>query len=260
MSGDVASRLTDPAYLRFQYGDDERLRVRIATHERYSEKGVPFPTWVLRHVAAVPGQRLLDVGSGPGQYHPGLRGVQIVALDRSAGMLAKVAVPAVRADAQALPFADGSFDRAMALHVLQHVPDRLAALGELRRVVAAGGRVVVATNSRTSVRALFDLTDGIARELGVGEVGGVGLRFALEDSELVRSVFPDARVEIYDDAFRFPSAEPVLAYVGSMSTGLLPPDVRAELFRRLAARIDAIVRRDGVFRVPKRAGCFVADV
>lgn len=52
---DDRSRLSDPAYLRFQYGDDKRLRVRIETHERYSESPEPFVNWVVRQVDAQPG-------------------------------------------------------------------------------------------------------------------------------------------------------------------------------------------------------------
>ena len=40
----------------------------------------------------------------------------------------------VRADAQHLPLAGGCCDRLMANHMLYHVPDQLAALGELRRI------------------------------------------------------------------------------------------------------------------------------
>ncbi len=44
---------------------------------------------------------------------------------------------------QPLPFGDGAFDLAVALDVLEHVPDDRLALRELGRVVAAGGRLVV---------------------------------------------------------------------------------------------------------------------
>jgi SAM-dependent methyltransferase len=253
------SRLADPAYVRFQYADDQKLRVRIETHQRYSENPVPFTTWILGHVDARAGQRLLDVGSGPGQYHDKLAGVRVIALDTSAGMLAKVKVPAVRADAQALPFAAGSFDRVMANHVIYHVPDMTLALRELRRVSRPGARVVMAANSRTSMRPLFALVDEVAAEVGIPGYPSVGLRFALEDLPLVQQAFGTARVEIYEDAFRFPSAEPVLAYVGSMWVDLLDPATRAAFLRGIEARVRAIIERDGPCRVPKRSGCFVAD-
>lgn len=37
-------------------------------------------------------------------------------------------------------------------------------------------------------------------------------------------------------------------------------DRRVEFLRRLEERVRAIIERDGVFRVPKRSGCFVAVV
>jgi ubiquinone/menaquinone biosynthesis C-methylase UbiE len=47
------------------------------------------------------------------------------------------------ADACVLPFDDGAFDGAYLVTVLGEVPDRLAALTELRRVLRPGGRLVV---------------------------------------------------------------------------------------------------------------------
>jgi len=41
---------------------------------------------------------------------------------------------------------DAAFYRVLAAHLLYHVPDRQAALHELRRSFAPGGRVVLATN------------------------------------------------------------------------------------------------------------------
>lgn len=260
MPTDHRTGLTDPAYLRFQYGDDERLRVRIETHERYSENPEPFVSWVLRHVAAQPGQRLLDVGSGPGQYHVHLAGVSVIALDTSPGMLAKVRVPKVQADAQALPFRDGSFDRVMSNHVLYHVPDQRQALREMRRVITPGGRVVITTNASDSLKVLFDLYNEAAREQGAPEESSVGARFSFDDADLVREVFPSARIELYHDAFVFRDIEPVLAYVASAGPSQLPAEVRARVLAGLERRLRPIFERDGVFRVPKTAGCFIAEV
>lgn len=260
MPTDDRSRLTDPAYLRFQYADDERLRVRIETHERYSENPEPFVSWVLRHVAAEPVQRLLDVGSGPGQYHAHLDGVHVVALDMSPGMLERVRVPKVQADAQALPFRDGSFDRVMSNHVLYHVPDQRQALREMRRVSARGGRAVITTNASDSLKALFDLYNEVAREHDAPEESSVGARFSFDDADLVREVFPSARIELYHDAFVFREVEPVLAYVASAGPSRLPADVRARVLAGLERRLRPILERNGVFRVTKTAGCFVADL
>jgi SAM-dependent methyltransferase len=49
----------------------------------------------------------------------------------------------VAADLTALPFEDASFDLAIVCHVLEHIPDDVAALSELRRVLAPGGRLIM---------------------------------------------------------------------------------------------------------------------
>ena len=74
-------------------------------------------------------------------------GVQVVGIDPSAGFIAyaqKEAGPRARfevGDAQTLKFADGSFDAAMALLVMNFIPDAGKAVLEMRRVTRPGGTV-----------------------------------------------------------------------------------------------------------------------
>src|SRR5690348_14927519 len=54
------------------------------------------------------------------------------------------AVATVTADCQEpMPFADASFDRVLAIHVLEHLPNLPAALAEIRRLLKPSGRFVV---------------------------------------------------------------------------------------------------------------------
>ncbi|MFT3896971.1 MAG: methyltransferase domain-containing protein [Thermomonas sp.] len=48
-------------------------------------------------------------------------------------------------DIEAMPFADGAFDLAIANHVLEHVDDERKALGEVARVLAPGGFAILQT-------------------------------------------------------------------------------------------------------------------
>jgi SAM-dependent methyltransferase len=87
-------------------------------------------------------ESVVNVGAGTGSYEDGRR--RVVAVEPSAVMVAQRpigAAPAVRALADALPFADGAFDAAMAILTVHHWPDAAAGLAELRRV--AGGIVVL---------------------------------------------------------------------------------------------------------------------
>lgn len=109
--------------------------------------------YLLPHLRA--GQRLLDVGCGPGTITVDLAELvapgQTVALEREATVLAEVeALAAERGlddlvttagDVYALEFDDASFDIVHAHQVLQHLTDPVAALREMRRVTRPGGLV-----------------------------------------------------------------------------------------------------------------------
>ena len=84
---------------------------------------------------------MLNVGAGSGSYEP--RDREVCAIEPSAVMRAQRppgAAPCIDARAEALPFADGSFDATMAVLSDHHWEDRLAGLREMRRV---GRRAVV---------------------------------------------------------------------------------------------------------------------
>lgn len=87
---------------------------------------------------------VLNVGAGAGSYEPTDR--LVIAVEPSAAMIRQrsaTAASALRATAEALPFADRTFDAAMALLTVHHWPDPMAGLAELRRVTS--GPIVVFT-------------------------------------------------------------------------------------------------------------------
>lgn len=87
---------------------------------------------------------VLNVGAGTGSYEPADR--EVIALEPSLEMIrqrARGAARAVQGRAEALPFADDSFDAAMAILTLHHWPDKAKGLKEIRRVTK--GRIVLLT-------------------------------------------------------------------------------------------------------------------
>jgi SAM-dependent methyltransferase len=99
---------------------------------------------------------VLNVGAGTGAYEPHDR--QVLAVEPSQVMIAQRppgSAPVIRASAEALPFADASFDAIMAVFSDHHWSDRTAGLRELRRVAR---RRVVLFNVDPEVTARYWMT------------------------------------------------------------------------------------------------------
>lgn len=122
-----------------------------------------------------PGQHALDLATGSGDLalglarHLGERG-RLAACDINARMLARGRdrlidagvghrIDWVRADAEALPFADRSFHCVTIGFGLRNVTDQAAALAEMARVLRPGGRVVVLEFTRPAAPWLRQLYD-----------------------------------------------------------------------------------------------------
>ncbi len=89
-------------------------------------------------------ESVINVGAGAGSYEP--RDRDVTAVEPSASMRAERPadrVPAIDATAERLPFADDTFDAAMASVTIHQWPDPEAGLREMRRV--ARGPVVILT-------------------------------------------------------------------------------------------------------------------
>ncbi len=92
--------------------------------------------------------RILDLAGGTGRVAAALRtaGHQAVVADLSAPMArraAKKGLSATVARAEALPFPDASFDRVVILDALHHMAELPAVAGELARLLAPDGRLVL---------------------------------------------------------------------------------------------------------------------
>jgi arsenite methyltransferase len=118
--------------------------------------GVANP-WAMGRLVA--GERVLDLGSGAGTdsliaaQMVGPQG-RVTGIDMTEAMLAKARAAAaemgvanvdfVEAEAENLPFSDGSFDVVISNGVIDLIPDKDAVFAELFRVLAPAGRIQIA--------------------------------------------------------------------------------------------------------------------
>jgi ubiquinone/menaquinone biosynthesis C-methylase UbiE len=139
---------------------------RSSSYRRTTERLEAKPRGLAVEAAAVqPGERVLEVAVGPGASlielarHAG-PDVTVTGLDLSEGMLRQARLRAeeeglanvelVAGDARSLPFADESFDVLFNSYMLDLVPlaDMAVVLGEFRRVLRPGGRLVLLNMSK----------------------------------------------------------------------------------------------------------------
>jgi SAM-dependent methyltransferase len=138
------------------------------------------------------GSRVLDLGFGGGLTFAPLwdRGATVVAIDRAEDMVTAAqarfadAVAAGRlqlhqGDVGQLPLVDGAVDRILTVNTVYFWPDLAAAFGEVRRVLAPGGRLVGAMRDMTVMRQLdrsvFSLRSPEEVAAALSDVGFTGV-------------------------------------------------------------------------------------
>ena len=257
--------VNDAATVRKQYGTADRLNTRISIHSKYSTNKQGFGNWITSHYRIREGMSVLELGCGTGDMWAGKqefigRCSRLVLSDFSAGMLDK-AMETLRGyegieyrviDIQEIPFGDREFDAVIANMMLYHVPDLPRALREVRRVLKPGGAFYCATYGENG------MMEYICGLFGDREIRNpVSRNFTLQNGEgILGSVFPEVRRFLYEDSLEVTDAEDMVGYIRSL-TGM------SELQEIPEEEIRAVLERnmkDGVLRVPKEYGMFMAQV
>lgn len=152
-----------PAFLARQAGYPAGLIGRLVLGVMARETA-RFNAEVLDVLAPRDGERVLELGYGHGRTladaaarAPGARlsGIDVapaaarVAARRCRALIAAGRVDVQTGDGATLPWNTGTFDAAFAVHALYFWPDPAGQLGELRRVLRAGGRLVLGFRERS---------------------------------------------------------------------------------------------------------------
>jgi len=199
-----------------------------------------------------PGDRVLDVGCGPGALTAALiaHGARVTAVDPSEPFAAACAERNPGADvqvakAESLPFPDATFDAALAQLVVNFMTDAEAGVREMARVTRPGGTVAAAVwdyaDGMTILRRFWDAAKTIDPDAADESQmryctpdSLAGLWSNLEDVD-VRETIVRASYDGFEDLWA--PLESGVAPSGAFTAGL-DPGPRAELKRELRARLD----------------------
>ncbi len=258
----------DQAYLlNSQYRDASQFEARVQLHWRFSTNPYGFQRWVFDHFEIPERSIVLEVGCGPGglwlSNHERIPASWTITLtDFSPGMMqeARKNLGEERftyevADAQALPFADASFDTVIANHMLYHIPDLPRALGEIRRVLKPGGYCYASTFGRYHMRELDELMRKRWPKSSWRSLGE-SAPFILENGrEQLAQFFEEVALELYEDRLAVTEAEPLVAYAFSRRAGSLFTRERREACIKM---IEQELAEQGTFFITTATGLFVA--
>jgi SAM-dependent methyltransferase len=236
------------------------------SYSRYTGRIMePWTDDLIRLARCKDGDRVLDLACGTGLVASRVDAVsgarcRVTGLDINEGMLDAArqigGVEWVHGDAMDLPFPDGSFDAVLCQQGLQYFPDRAAAMREVARVLAPGGRLAVAVWGALERQPFYvALTHGLAIHLPEAK-DAYALGFSLNTAEELRALaagagLQDVRVRFEHRTIRYPDLKEFVAgfMEGTMISAqfiALPEDRRRAFVDHVAGLLEGYVDDDGV--------------
>jgi ubiquinone/menaquinone biosynthesis C-methylase UbiE len=205
--------------------------------EVYERQLVPamFAPWAPRLIDLAevrPGAHVLDVACGTGVVtrlvaeRTGMAG-RVVGLDINAAMLSVArqlppvggaTIEWLEASALEMPLPDAAFDVVLCQHGLQQLPDRPAALREMRRVLIPAGRLALCVWSPIEQNpGMAALVEALQRHVGAEAAANRRAPFALGDPAQLRALveeagFHDIEIQTVVETARFPSPKALVEY------------------------------------------------
>ncbi len=265
-----ADEIGNRQVVRRQYADPSRLDTRAGFHAKWGTSPIAWHDWVFDQLDLKAYEAVLEVGCGPAELWSSnlnrLPAALFAALtDISLGML-QAAVERLdgrargfrfaACDVTRLPFADSRFDLVVANHMLYHVSDVEAALGEIRRVTRTGGRLYAATVGRGHMKELFQVAHEVSAAAAATPAQHIE-SFSLDTGHrALASRYAKVRFRRFPNDLVVRDAASLMGYLLSTETGRALSGAER---RTCSSRFQAAIDREGAFRITGMTGLFEAD-
>lgn len=265
----MPSKMQDLHYLKDnQYKNQVSLNARIRLHQQFTIAEEEWFAWVWRHVNPQPGERILEVGCGTGEFWRKNRsqipaGLCATLVDLSYGMVQDArgniqslsGLQVLNANIEGLPLPAAAFSKIMANHMLYHVPNLPLGLQELRRVLQPGGRLIATTTGPAHMRELYavlqttqgypspELAEPLAFNLQTG-------------SACLAPFFTKVDLNRYASQLWVADPQAVVDYCASMIRRA-PGSI--ETLERITSQVEQVIAHEGGFFIQKELGLLLAQ-
>lgn len=263
------SKFTDQQYLTTdQYKDATNLNARLEIHKRFSTNPYGWFNWVFDTLTQLPRDaNVLELGSGSGALWSNIanripENWNITLSDLSQEMLDAAWRNLVvtgrnfkyeQIDAQSIPYADKTFDIVIANHMIYHVPDRLKALTEIKRVLKKGGYLIATTVGESHMKEITDWLRRIDRD---NDFSPFILPFTLENGmEQLEKVFSEVTISRYEDSLQVTDVDLLIAYLRS---AIRVSEVSENELAKVKIGLEEEIKQNGKIFISKDSGLFKA--
>lgn len=257
-------KMDDQNVVKQQYATADALRGRISLHDRYSTNKFGWFNWLYAQYNFKPGCRILELGCGDGRFWAEHfdklpEGVSLTLSDVSGKMLETARqmvgheneITYRVIDAQDIPLPDGSVDIVIANMMLYHLPDLSRALIEIRRVMQDDGVFYCATGGENGIDNYIRHALHLPR--------GEKLKFTLQNGEeILHTNFSQVEKRLYEDSLAITDTSDLVAYARTLPWIAEQPQLRTSLSSQVIYSALEAKKENGVIRIPKEYGTFIA--
>jgi ubiquinone/menaquinone biosynthesis C-methylase UbiE len=252
-----------------QYADSRKLAARARLNKEYTIAETGWFPWVARQLPLNSGDRVLDIGCGPGWFWAATasalpENLDLTLADLSPGMVQEAvercrelpfaSVRGQQVHAATIPFEDNIFDVVVAMHMLYHLPDPAVGIADMYRVLKPEGFLAVTTNGVGNMRKMYEL----ATVFGSAPFDPAAASFGYDTADrLMRSQFGNVTMSQHPASLRITEPEDVFLALTSYPPGDDASEAQLIKFREAIANV--FQQGNGVLEVEKETGLFLSQ-
>lgn len=253
-----------------QYSNSKKFMDRIELHRRFRTNPHLWTHWIFDQIVFPKNAKVLELGSGNALlWKSNLKRIpedaQILLTDFSLGMLndaRKVLGDHSKRfefevmDAQKITYPNDTFDICIANLMLYHIPNREKAISEISRVLEPEGTLYASTYSWNNMKEFTAILRDYDKNL-YNPIEPFARAFGLENGvEQLSKSFKEVEIINYIDSLEVTESEPIVNYMLSFSS--LKDDIDEDKFKGFKDYLDDILNRDGLIKITKDTGMFIA--